>query len=126
MERTFQAYGEPLENVTAFNYLGIGLMAGDDDWKVVAGNLQKARRSWARMSRILIWERAETKVSGHFFKAVVQAVLIFGAETWVLNPQTERYLRRFQQRVARRLTRRQLRRRGEGIWEYPPLATAMA
>ena len=29
------------------------------------------------MSRILIWEEADPKVLGHFFKAVVQAVLLF-------------------------------------------------
>ena len=37
----------------------------------------------------------------------------------------EQALSIFQNRVALRLTRRELRRRGEGIWEYPPLAAAM-
>ena len=31
-ERAFQAYGEPLENVTAFKYLVRVITAGDDDW----------------------------------------------------------------------------------------------
>ena len=30
-ERAFDAYGEPLENVTTFKYLGRVLTAGDDD-----------------------------------------------------------------------------------------------
>ena len=30
-ERDFEAYGEPLENVTAFKYLGLVMTAGDDD-----------------------------------------------------------------------------------------------
>ena len=30
-ERAFEAYEEPLENVTAFRYLGWVLTAGDDD-----------------------------------------------------------------------------------------------
>ena len=42
-ERAFQAYGAPLENVTAFKYLGRVITAGDDDWPSVAGNLQKER-----------------------------------------------------------------------------------
>ena len=41
-ERAFKAYGEPLENVTTFRYLGRLLEAGDDDWLVVVGNLGKA------------------------------------------------------------------------------------
>ena len=38
------------------------------------------------MSRILSREGAAPQVSGFFFKAVVQAVLLFGAETWVVTP----------------------------------------
>ena len=30
-ERAFEAYGEPLENVTVFRYLGWVLKAGDDE-----------------------------------------------------------------------------------------------
>ena len=42
MERYFEEYGEPLENVTTFQYLGRVLTAGDDDWLAVLGKLGKA------------------------------------------------------------------------------------
>ena len=77
LERAFQAYGEPLDSVTNFKYLGRVLMAGDDNWLDETCQLQKARKSWVRMSRILSWGGAEPKVLGHLFKAVVQAVLLF-------------------------------------------------
>ena len=32
MDGDFEAYGAPLENVTAFKYLGRLMTAGDDDW----------------------------------------------------------------------------------------------
>ena len=51
-ERAFEAYGEQLESVPRFTYLGRVMTAGDDDWLAVAGNLQKARRSWGRLHRI--------------------------------------------------------------------------
>ena len=35
LDRAFEAYGEPLENVTAFRYLGRVLTARDDDWLAV-------------------------------------------------------------------------------------------
>ena len=35
-ERSFQAYGPLLENVTAFKYLGRVMVARDDDWTVEA------------------------------------------------------------------------------------------
>ena len=54
--------------------------------------------------RILIQEGADPKVLGIFFRAVTQAVLLFGAETWVLTPRMERALSSFQHRVAQRIT----------------------
>ena len=76
------------------------MTAGDDDWPAVVGNLQKARNSWGCLLRILRWEGADPKVSGNFSKAVTQAVLLLGADTWVLTPRMERSLSIFQQRVV--------------------------
>ena len=38
------------------------------------------------MSRILIREGAKPRVYVFFFKSIVQSVLLFGAETWVIIP----------------------------------------
>ena len=70
-ERDFQAYVKPLENVTAFKYLVSLIIAGDDNWPEISGNLQKERKIWVWMSSILIREGVDLKVSGQFFKAVV-------------------------------------------------------
>ena len=88
-------------------------------------NLSKARKSWGKLSWILSREGADPKVSGIFLKAVSQAVLLFGVETWVLTSRTERDLDSFQHRVTRRLTGRQPRRRWYGSWAYPSLEEAM-
>ena len=125
LERAFEVYGEPLENLTAFWCLGQVLMAGDDDWLAVVGKLGKARKSWGWLSRILSREGEDPKVLGHFYKAVEQAVLLFGAETWVLTPRMERALDSFQNRVVQRLIGRQLRRQGDGSSNYPPLEEEM-
>ena len=81
----------------------------------MVGNLNKAKKSWGRLLRNLRREGADPKVSGHLFKAVTQAVLLFGAETWVLTPRMELALSSFQHRVARRITGRQPMR--QGGWE---------
>ena len=49
-ERSFEAYGEPLDNVTAFRYLGRVFTAGDDYWLAVVDNLGKARKCWGWLS----------------------------------------------------------------------------
>ena len=60
-------------------------MAGEEDWPVVVGNLRKGRKSWAQLTRILAREGADMRVSGMFFKVLVQVMLIFRLETWVLT-----------------------------------------
>ena len=65
-ERAFRSYGEPLEHVTAFRYLGRVMTAVDDYWTTVVGKLQRERKSWGRLLRILSREWADMKVSGYF------------------------------------------------------------
>ena len=64
-------------------------------------------------------------MSGNCYKAVSQAVLLFGADTWVLTQRMEKALDSFHSRVARRLTGKQPRRKKDWSWDYLPLAEAM-
>ena len=124
-ERAFEAYGKPLETVSAFKLPVRVMTAGDDNCPAVAGNLSKVRKSWGSLSRILCQEGADARVLGKIFKAVVQEVLLFRAETWVLTPRMERALESFQNGTARQITGRQPWRRGDGRWTYPPLKEDM-
>ena len=54
--------------------------------------LVKSRAMWRRVTSILSREVAELRVSVFFFKAMVQLILIFGAETWVVIPRIGRVL----------------------------------
>ena len=78
-----------------------------------------------RLRRILGREGATARISGAFFKGVVQQVLLFGAKTWVVTPRMERALSGFLHGAARRLTGRQSRRGRNGAWHYPSLEGAM-
>ena len=124
-ERSFQAYGKPLETVTSIKYLGRVMTSGYDKWTVVVGKYRKDRKSWAWMTRIMGWEGEDPRVSRFYFKAVVQAVLLFGSEKWVLTPRMEQALVSFQHRVAQWITRRHANRWVHWGWEYPPLASDM-
>ena len=77
------------------------------------------------MKRILSREGANKRVSGNLFKSVVQQVLLFGAETWVVTPRTERALNSFIYGAARRITGRQPLIGWDGTWFYPSLEGAM-
>ena len=68
------------------------MTAGDDYWPTVTVNLIKDRKSWMRRMSILGREGSDLRISGLFFNAVVQAVLLFRSETWALTPRMERAL----------------------------------
>ena len=97
--------------VPPFNYLGRVLLAVDDYWPEMIRILKKSREVWRRMTRILTRERERPRVYGFFFKAVLQLVLLFGAETRLVNPRTRRVLGGFQDQVERRLMGQLPRRR---------------
>ena len=89
----------------------------DDDWRTVVRNIVKAQKVWWRMLRILNRERARLRISGFFFKAVIQLVFLFNAESWVVTPHMVRYLRVFQYQVEKRLVWRLPWQSLNGRWE---------
>ena len=108
--------------VTSFQYLAQVISATDNDWTEVVRNLSWERVVWNRMTRILSREGAEPQVSVLLFKAVVQAVLLFGSETLVVTPRMGRTLGGFRDQVERCLTGRLTRRKPDGNWTYTSAA----
>ena len=64
LEREFQSYGEPLETVAHFKYMGKVLTVGDDNWTAVAGKLSKSRKRWMQMKRMMRQDRCRPKGLG--------------------------------------------------------------
>ena len=55
---------------------------------------------------------------------MVQAVLLFGSQTWVVTPRTGRALGELHEQVAQHLTVRILRRKTDKMWEYTSAGAA--
>ena len=68
----------------------------------------------------------DARTLGVIYIAVVQAVMLYGSEMWVMKPRIGRVWGRFHHRVDRRLTGRQPCRGRYGGWLYPPLLDAIA
>ena len=61
-----------------------------------------------------------------FYKATVQAVLLFGSKSWTLTPVTLRQLEGFQLRAAYRMAVRHKPEQGSnGVWTYPATADVL-
>ena len=56
----------------------------DNNWPEVLQNNSKVRKVWGCLRKILWREGAKSAISAKFYCAVIQAVLLFGAETWLL------------------------------------------
>ena len=54
-----------------------------------------------------------------FYKATVQAILLFGSETWSLSLSAIKCLEDFHLRAARRMAGMQPRKKRDGTWTYP-------
>ena len=82
------------------SYLRLILTEIDDDWPSAISNLQEVCWIWSLLSRIMVQEDADAQTSGRLYLDIVQAILIFRAETWVGNPFIGRLLGGFHHRVV--------------------------
>jgi hypothetical protein len=98
---------EPLETVTNFWYLGRIWTLRDNDWAATWSNLQKVIKWWAMISHVLICKSASPRISALFYKApMIQTVLLYGSETWVMTDEILQMLTSFHHEIAWCLTGR--------------------
>ena len=64
---------------------GVSYTGVDEDWSEVFRNIGMAIQVWGCLVNLLRREGADPVVSEKFYQEVVQAVLLFGEETWVLT-----------------------------------------
>ncbi len=120
LRQQLSVHGEALERVEVFKYLGRLLAQDDDDIQVICAQLRKARATWARVGQVLRAENVPPHAAAKFYKAVVQAVLLYGSETSVLSTTALASLEGFHIRAAYRMAVRNKPRRGPGHgWIYP-------
>ena len=58
--------------------------------------------------------------------AVVQAVIIFGSEMWVLTPRLEKSFEVFHKQALRRIAGMGPKLQWDGAWVYTPIGEALA
>ena len=96
------------------------LKRSDDDWPVVLHNIRKTRKVWGRLGELLWREWADPTASEKNFHSVVQEVLLFEAETWVLTETIIWRLEGAQVSVLRQVMRKKATRRRYGSWRQVP------
>ena len=111
--------GEELERVDEFRYLGRVLTNDDNDSACISYNLNKARHQWNSIARILKREGANASCMAKFYITVVQAVLLYGADSWSIPNREGERLRSFHRRAVRFMSGQHIRKEESGLWKYP-------
>ena len=99
-----------------FKYLERMLDRSDKDWTVVRRNVGKAHQVCSRTGKLLMREGTDPHVLAMFYWEVVQEVLIFGAETWVLLAAMYRNLEVVHVGFLRQITGHKEKRQRGGNW----------
>jgi hypothetical protein len=116
----FTVHGDALEKVEVFKYLGRMMAQDDKDVQAMRHQLRKARGTWARVRQVLRSKNTTPRVAAKFYKAGVQAVLLYGSKTWNLTKAVLAWLEGFHVRATYRMAQVHWPRRVAGNqWEYP-------
>ena len=108
-----------IEQVWEFRYLGRVLLKDDKDTVCIRGQLKRAWQQWQSVVHVLKQDGASAHTMTKFYIAIVQAVLLYGADLWTIARQDYAALERFHKRAAQHITRRHICKSAEGIWSYP-------
>ncbi len=81
LRQQFSIAGEVLKQVEVFKYLGHLLAQDIDIIQAIRAQLRKARATWAQVGQVLCNENISPHIAATFYKAVVQAILLYGSKT---------------------------------------------
>ncbi len=81
----FTVNGDVLEWVEVYKYLRRMMAQDDDDTQALRAQLWKARTAWAWVGQVLWNENLSPFIAAQFYQAVVQAILLYGSEMWVIS-----------------------------------------
>jgi hypothetical protein len=126
LRREFNVDRTVLERVEEFKYLGRLLAQDNDDAQAIRQQLRKARGVWAQVGQVLRGENVTPRVAAKFYKAVVQAILLYGSETWNLAASALARLEGFHIRTAYKMAQdHQLRQGANHVWTHPRSADVL-
>ncbi len=99
-------YGELLESVDKFKYLGSMFVANGQGTEEIRSRINLARSAFSRLQSCLwSWIEISLRTKGRVYQAVVRSILLYGCETWPVRVAGERMLEVFNNDSIRRILR---------------------
>ena len=107
---------ETIGGVSVFKYPGRLMEQSGSEWTDIRRNMGRVRQVWGRLGVILRWEGEDPITSASFYRAVVQAVLLFGLETWILSAAMEKRIAGVRVGFLQQVTGKRANRRMDETW----------
>ena len=79
----------------ALPYLFQTIAYNNSDWLAVYQNLQKSRRQWVMVARVMERTGATVRDRGAMYKSVAQSVLFYRSKRWVVTGEMPNVLEGF-------------------------------
>ena len=94
-EVKIKVHRREIERVSKLKYLGRIFTEDDNDSRGITVQLNRARSRWNSIAKILKREGANFMTMARYYVAVVQAVLLYGADSWTITKRDWSRLRSF-------------------------------
>jgi hypothetical protein len=123
----FSVGPKQLTIVPEFKYLGRVVARDDSDLAACLRNVARARAKWGEISRILRRDGASVGSTARFYVVIVNAVLLFASETWVVTQRIENMLTTFHNKCARIIGHTYIRPKIDAPteWVYPSVTSSL-
>ena len=95
---------ELLETTAAFTNLDFTLAFNNSDWVALYRNLRKSQQWWWMLKKLLTKTGATVQAQAMMYKSLVQTVLIYESESWVVMDEMLKVLEGFHHQVAWSIT----------------------
>ena len=96
----FQTYSWPLEAADSFKNLRRVLATSEGDFRWGSRNLVRSGGNGRGSTEVWFSRGGDAQTSGTFYKAAIQATILFRSYTWVMTPRIGRTLGGFHHRMA--------------------------
>ena len=116
---------DTLENDVAFPYLGRTVAFNNSNWAYMYQNLWKAWDWWGVVVKVLTRAGLIVRAWVILYNTVLQTVLPYGINIWVVMGSMLKVQEGFHHRVARRVASNTAWHTVDGDWEWPPLADSL-
>ena len=114
-----------LESMSVFPYLGAKVSYNNSYWVSLYANLSRAQKRFGVAAKVLRQTGAHMKAQAMIYKSVVQTVLLYGCDRWVVTGKMMALLKVFHYKVACILEGLTERRAEDGEWEWLHVFTSL-